>query len=232
MTNDTLPHRLPEISEVTLIIHPPDKRRGHLSVPAQAGPCCCTCCCCCLHSLGGIIGAAVAPNMGSAARPPGPKANWDLLAHYWEEEIEEPGPLGPAREGITTAREGITAGVPVTPAEPRPLQQRIVLPRRGLSAVSLFWWISLILGFGVFLWFSVSGSGGGPLLGAFILVIFLPAVQLGAALLTALILAVSASPHKSYQFQQLGKIGCGVVVGTVVGILAMVVLGFALSARH
>ncbi|HEY7426413.1 MAG TPA: hypothetical protein VH682_19425 [Gemmataceae bacterium] len=227
MTNDTLPHRLPEVPEVTLIIHPPDKRRGHLSVPAQAGPCCCTCCCCCLHSLGGIIGAAVAPNMGSAAKPSGSKANWDLLlAHYWE-EIEEPGPLGPAREGITATREGITAGAPAAPAEPRPVQQPIVLPGRGLSAVSLFWWISLILGFGVVLWFSVSASRGGLLLGAFILVIFLPAVQLGAALLTAIILAVSAGPHKSYQFQQLGKIGCGVVVGTVVGVLVMVVLGWA-----
>ncbi len=39
--------------------HPPERRRR--SVVTMHQGCCCCCCCCCLHSVGGLIGAAVAP---------------------------------------------------------------------------------------------------------------------------------------------------------------------------
>jgi|GEM_PF-2885654 len=40
-------------------VHPPERRRktGGVIVPG-----CCCCCCCCLHTLGGLIGAAIAPS--------------------------------------------------------------------------------------------------------------------------------------------------------------------------
>ncbi len=36
--------------------HPPERRRRGVTLAAHG---CCCCCCCCLHSLGGLIGAAV-----------------------------------------------------------------------------------------------------------------------------------------------------------------------------
>jgi hypothetical protein len=62
-----------------------------------------------------------------------------------------------------------------------------------------------------------------------IIVLILPALQLGSALLTALTLATSSRTDKGYQFRQLGKIVLGVVVGTVLGILIMVGIGLVLS---
>ena len=41
--------------QVRLQTHPPERRRRHGHVAA----CCCCSCCCCLHSVGGLIGAAV-----------------------------------------------------------------------------------------------------------------------------------------------------------------------------
>ncbi|HEX7896831.1 MAG TPA: hypothetical protein VF950_03675 [Planctomycetota bacterium] len=37
--------------------HPPERRRKSVTLAAHG---CCCCCCCCLHSVGGLIGSAVA----------------------------------------------------------------------------------------------------------------------------------------------------------------------------
>lgn len=43
--------------------HPPERRRK----PGVVAPCCCCCCCCCLHSIGGLVGAAVGGRKARAA---------------------------------------------------------------------------------------------------------------------------------------------------------------------
>jgi hypothetical protein len=102
------------------------------------------------------------------------------------------------------------------------------MPRSELSAVRLFWQALLVLSvLGALL--SIAGGPSGPMAAGFIILLALPLVQLGAAVVTALILAMSEFPDKSYQFRQLGKIVLGLVVGTVLGILAMVLVGMALS---
>lgn len=54
--------------------HPPERRRRGVTLAAHG---CCCCCCCCLHTLGGLIGAAVA---GTKARTP--EGNRTVMA-YW-----------------------------------------------------------------------------------------------------------------------------------------------------
>jgi hypothetical protein len=53
---------------ITVVAHPPERGRARSLAPAQAGASCC-CCCCCLHSLGALIGAAVAPAVGTRRGP-------------------------------------------------------------------------------------------------------------------------------------------------------------------
>lgn len=43
---------------LTVVIHLPERRKRAQSVVLCHG-CCCCCCCCCLHSVGGILGAAI-----------------------------------------------------------------------------------------------------------------------------------------------------------------------------
>lgn len=52
--------------------HPPERRQG---APVTLACGCCCCCCCCLHSLGSVIGSAIAPNIGSGNRLP--LTEWD-----------------------------------------------------------------------------------------------------------------------------------------------------------
>ena len=53
---------------ITFTAHPPERGRARSLAPAQAGASCC-CCCCCLHSLGALVGAAVAPGFRSRKGP-------------------------------------------------------------------------------------------------------------------------------------------------------------------
>jgi hypothetical protein len=48
--------------------HTPERRRQP-TVTVACG-CSCSCCCCCLHSVGGVVGAALAPVLVRRARPP------------------------------------------------------------------------------------------------------------------------------------------------------------------
>lgn len=52
----------------TIEHHPPERRASRGIVLACPGSCCC--CCCCLHSLGGIIGAAMADKIGRGKSVP------------------------------------------------------------------------------------------------------------------------------------------------------------------
>lgn len=217
-----------EAPAVTLIAHPPERRQRRARVPAQAGHCC-SCCCCCLHSLGALIGAAVAPALG------GPRPDLYLpLTDYWDEEdFDRPASLASRdREAVMT--DALSPLPP--PAEADLVRERhernlgIALPALGFSAVSLFWWILLILVIGGLVLSTMGGRGEGLLVGGVIMLLVFPGLQLAAAAFTALILGVSYRPDKGHQFRQLGKIVLGMVAGTVLGILLMVGIYFAAVA--
>jgi hypothetical protein len=141
------------------------------------------------------------------------------LTSYWDEENYDPGPRGVSpRE-----REAVTLEPPVAP-QLREVEHRafdgeigIALPGYGPSAVTFFWWTLLglvVLGFLL----SLTNGAEGVLIGGVIMLMVLPGMQLGSALITAVVLALSTRPDKNYQFWQLGKVVLGAVVGTVVGI--------------
>jgi hypothetical protein len=53
---------------IGLILHPDERRAGSSSRGVYAaGCCCCSCCCCCVHTIGGLVGAAI------GSRPPKPR---------------------------------------------------------------------------------------------------------------------------------------------------------------
>jgi streptolysin S family bacteriocin protoxin len=57
---------------------PPERRRSR-SIIVASGSCCC-CCCCCLHTIGGLVGAAI----GTGTRDVTPGVNTGLADKlYW-----------------------------------------------------------------------------------------------------------------------------------------------------
>jgi hypothetical protein len=150
-----------------------------------------------LHSLGGLIGALVAPAFRSGPRTP--------------EHADEERQVGPIWS--------------------------------RLSASGLFWLALLIIviltTLGATAYFTLATDGdtfdlpdiatGGRitegLLTAGIALIFgMPALELLAAFLVALVLATTPRPDKRRQFWHLGKIVIGIAAGTAVGIGIMVSL--------
>src|SRR4051794_40727150 len=71
----------------TLECHPPERRR-RTEIRMCHGSCCC--CCCCLHTVGGIIGAGVAPTFGKNYRVPFPYSP-DEEYELAEPNIAKPG---------------------------------------------------------------------------------------------------------------------------------------------
>jgi hypothetical protein len=71
---------------VTIEKHKPERRRKEIITLYGFGGGChgSCCCCCCLHTLGSIIGAAVAPAVGKGSPLP--------LTYYLDEETGEPVP--------------------------------------------------------------------------------------------------------------------------------------------
>jgi hypothetical protein len=224
MPQDDPSHNLSETAAVCIVAHPPERGRRLASVPAQAGPGCCCCCCCCLHSLGAIIGASMASNSGGGPEPRG----YLPLLHYWDEESDaaRPWTASPSdREAVTRGHGAVTdQGQPAPPVESFRTEdgREISLRKPSLSAVRIFWWMSLILVFGGLI--LMSGSEG-PLFAVVVGLLILPAIQLGAAFVTAIIVSAGCEgPDKSYQLRQLGKLTGGLVAGAVVGILVMVAI--------
>ncbi len=111
-----------------------------------------------------------------------------------------------------------------------PLTTTIKKP--GLSAVTVFWWVSCFLIFVCFAIGIVSEGGRGEslLITGVLVLLFFPIMQLIAAVITLIVFACWPRYDKMYQLKQLGKIAGGVVLGTIVGVLAMTVIGFAIAA--
>jgi hypothetical protein len=204
-------------TRVDFSAHPPERRRR----PAVTlyGGCCC--CCCCLHTIGSVIGAAVAPTIGRGRRP--------SLYSYDDYRYEDDFPAPVTRRTGT----GIQTGDRPIPERSLPHEEededypRVTQPLRNrVSAVALFWWIVLGLSIVGLLWFA-SSSNDNMAVGLVILALVMPAVQLGSAFIVAIVLLCMRRTDSGYQFIQLGKITLGVILGTAAGIVAMVALFYA-----
>jgi hypothetical protein len=193
------------------------RRRGSLTLGSNT----CCCCCCCLHSVGALIGAAVAPSIGSG-RPP------SLL--YYDEEEASLAPTLPPATGVKTVESAIQAGHPrptvrLEGDEDRP-SMSLPAGNRG-SAVALFWWLLVALSVVGLLWGVQTGIGGpggwktGVGIALLILALTLPAVQLGSAFLVLFVLLFSRRIDRPYRLKQLGKITLGTILGTLAGVLLM-----------
>src|SRR4051812_29520885 len=77
----------------TIECHPPERRRRS-EIRMCHGSCCC--CCCCLHTIGGIIGASVAPTIGKNKPVP--------LTYYYDEEGDVVGVPNIGKAGISAVR--------------------------------------------------------------------------------------------------------------------------------
>lgn len=177
-----------ELNQIEFESHPPERRRRTETLMCG----CCCCCCCCLHTVGGIIGSAVAPAFGRGNRMP--------ITYYYDDEWDI---------------------------------QMPVITRPGVSAVKVFWVLSLIAAI-VWAFASVLIEHRDPmeglLIGLVILALVYPAIQLGCAIVILFWMVCSSRQDRSYQLKQTGKILVGLVVGTIGGILAMVGIGIVMSA--
>jgi hypothetical protein len=103
-------------------------------------------------------------------------------------------------------------------------------------AVVLFWLISLILMFIALVLLAGSfGSGSskdGILIAGIIILLVFPALQLGAVILSAILLPLVARSSQSYQYGQLGKITVGLIAGTFTGLLIMSALLLLFTALN
>ncbi|MSQ93166.1 MAG: hypothetical protein EXR98_01270 [Gemmataceae bacterium] len=102
----------------------------------------------------------------------------------------------------------------------------------GLSAVVVFWWMLcflLFLGFAYAI-LAAQGNTSYLMVAAVIIAMAFPLIQLASAFFTAIVFACWPRPDKGYQLKQLAKITGGVVAGSIVGIVAMVGLGFLFAA--
>lgn len=81
-----------EPTPVVISKHEPERRRRAVTT-LHCG--CCCCCCCCLHTVGSIVGAAIAPALGKGGVMP--------LTHYYDDEagIEIPIIQKPSFSGVT-----------------------------------------------------------------------------------------------------------------------------------
>jgi hypothetical protein len=156
----------------------------------------------------------------------------------WDEKAREPrpwAPPGPDPEAISPDRAAVTSqdqSISTPPTESLGSyddDRDVSVGAPGHSAVSLFWWSVLVLtGIGM-VGFAITSGRDSFGLSLILIMLTLPAFQFGAAIVTAIILAVSPRPDKGYQFWQLGKIVLGTVAGTVVGLLLMYAIYRAFS---
>lgn len=195
--------------------HPPERRRA-APVTLNAG-CCCCCCCCCLHTVGGLIGAAMGSSAAPASRP-----------SWYDDSALAAFPAANPRSRSTDIQPGagdVTAQPPA--AEPtRPDFDEDVFDLRQptrLSAAALFWYLSLSAGM-VGLFLAMLTGDTGLLGGLLILAMVFPAVQLVAAVIVLFVFLFSTRSDRGAQLSQAGKITGGLVAGTLVGFGAMMLM--------
>jgi hypothetical protein len=110
-------------------------------------------------------------------------------------------------------------------------------PIKGVTAVGVFWWTTLILVLGVSVFVALLiGSENdsqyllGWFIGLFVSLMALPIVQLVAAGTAATFSVSSKRPDYVRQLRQAGKIALGVLIGSLAGGLALAIVLFAVCA--
>jgi hypothetical protein len=171
--------------------------------------------------------------MPSARAPPPhrhPHVPRVLLSHLsliedWDEEDFEPGPA----PGAKTDWEAITEKATTAPARPGVSTSAVPnIASAGVSAVSVFWLLTLAAAVLGVLLGCIEGSNG-FIVDVVIELLVFPVVQLVLAIIVGIGFACTSRPDKWFQLKQLGKLTLGLFLGTVAGILAMVVVGVIMS---
>jgi hypothetical protein len=93
-------------------------------------------------------------------------------------------------------------------------------PPAQISGVALHWWI--LLGFCGIAACILTALGG--VIGLILLALALPALQLAACFIAAVVVGSSTRQDKSYQLGQLGKTAGGIITGGAIGIVLMFLL--------
>jgi hypothetical protein len=207
---------------IQIRVHPPERRQRRGVV--LYGTCCCSCCCCCLHVIGGVLGALLgsAPaNQAPARRTPPPEA-LEKFRYFIQPTASDRGAEGP-EEAITPANTGLTespptADMPALPTIPSP--DVSAPPDRRLPGTYLYWVTVLVLTV-------IACLGGsrrsGPTAEHVLLVVFgyLPAVQLAAALVAALLVFLWPADERPLHWHTIWRIARGAFLGTILGLLVM-----------
>jgi hypothetical protein len=94
----------------------------------------------------------------------------------------------------------------------------------AFSGAALYWLVLLavtvLAAFGLYFAYPE-----GPLVTVIVLALGLPLLQLGASVVSFIVLALWQRPDQLAQVGQVGKITIGTVIGAIVGIVLMVALG-------
>jgi hypothetical protein len=177
--------------------HPPERLVRALA-RGEVAACCC--CCCCLHSLGSLAGAI-----------------------FWSfDQDDSPDPRGKEAPPVGLRDDELDGPAAAAPARPRP----------GPVAATIFWWSTVALTVltivvppliraenGRFLGIRFEN---GRFLGIGLLILFLPAVLLGGAAVSALVLAGTPSRCEDIrEWKRLGGITLGIVVGALFGWISL-----------
>jgi hypothetical protein len=206
---------------IQIRVHPPERRQRRGVV--LYGTCCCSCCCCCLHVVGGILGALLGSarsNQAPARGTPPPEA-LEKFRPSIQPTAADRGAKGPD-EAITPANTGLTestptADMPALPTIPSPAVS--APPIQGLSGTGLYWWTMLVLTVIACLW--GSRSSGPPAERILAVFVYLPAVQLAAALVAALLVFLWPADERPPRWHTIWRIARGAFLGTLLGLLVM-----------
>jgi hypothetical protein len=177
----------PPAPELTVEAHPPERGRSGDVVLPAVG--CCCCCCCCLHTIGGLAGGLAGTFQGLPARPR-KMLDPDSPFPFRRDEFEDEGPLLPA---------GVLYWLMVS----------------LLVVVTIVW--PFFFGGSSFLGRGAPGRVDALWAGLFTAVMILPALQLGASILTLIAVALFY-PERYLPLHRLGRITLWSFVGTMAGL--------------
>lgn len=198
-----------------MVRHPPERGPSRLEAIAPAG-CCCCCCCCCLHTIGGIVGGIV----GSTS-----SMDLDRPSYVRFREDDRDGPyLGRNDPDDDRFRIDRDNRLRYRDDEPFPFRRDVFDEDTGLLPVPLLYWLLVVALVAVtaVITFLTNGATNPSLLvlGGVVGVMILPALQLVASVLTA-VLVLIFYPERSRPLRRVGRITLWSFVGTMVGTLAM-----------
>lgn len=201
--------------------HRPERRRR--AGTTLYGPGCC-CCCCCLHTVGSLLGAVVAPAFGAPGSSP------ITVPPGAADHVTAP----PPETGIKAVESAIQSDRPDPIRLEADEDQPSILYAggSGVTAVSLFWVFLCFLSVACVVWVTLVAGGRDACGGAVLLLaLTMPGLQLGSIVLVAIVMSFWTRPDRGFQFGQLGRITLGTFVGTVAGILLMLLIGFLMSLK-